>query len=207
MLNSRQITKALYIYVHVMHAVPKKSSLELLYSKLRLSEVVLQGAYVTMIFTLTLLPAKKKTVIFQQPLSCICIWKLTNRSRFKTSKQLGNKGRHKGNRKDIVAKCCAFWSRWIHFIYILIFRLLLIAWQRQSQMKPSMTFTRSNRPYKDIIKEKLWMLTYGSHRSWHTFFKDFSRTFEVHFQGLFKDFSLFFQTSIREKMINNGLFK
>ena len=35
----------------------------------------------------------------------------------------------------------------------------------------------------------------------------FSRTFEVHFQGVFKDFSLFFQTSIREKMTNNGLFK
>ena len=48
---------------------------------------------------------------------------------------------------------------------------------------------------------------HGSHRSWHTFFKDFSRTFEVHFQGVFKDFSLFFQTSIREKMINNGLVK
>ena len=27
----------------------------------------------------------------------------------------------------------------------------------------------------------------------------FSRTFEVNFQGVFKDFSLFFQTSIREK--------
>ena len=35
----------------------------------------------------------------------------------------------------------------------------------------------------------------------------FSRTFEVHFQGVFKDFSLFFQTSIHEKLINNGLFK
>ena len=35
----------------------------------------------------------------------------------------------------------------------------------------------------------------------------FSRTFEVHFKGVFKDFSLFFQTSIREKMINIGLFK
>ena len=33
-----------------------------------------------------------------------------------------------------------------------------------------------------------------------------SRTFEVHFQGVFKDFSLFFQTSICEKMINIGLF-
>ena len=40
---------------------------------------------------------------------------------------------------------------------------------------------------------------HGSHRSWHTLFKDFSRTFEVHFQGLFKDFSLFFQTFIRKK--------
>ena len=47
---------------------------------------------------------------------------------------------------------------------------------------------------------------HGSHRLWHTFFKDFSRTFEVHFQGVFNDFSLFFQTSIREKLINNGLF-
>ena len=45
-------------------------------------------------------------------------------------------------------------------------------------------------------KEMRW---HGSHRSWHIFFKDFSRTFEVHFQGLFKDFSLFFQTSIRKK--------
>ena len=44
---------------------------------------------------------------------------------------------------------------------------------------------------------------HGSHRSWHTFFKDFARTFEVHFQGVFKNFSLFFQTSICEKMINN----
>ena len=43
------------------------------------------------------------------------------------------------------------------------------------------------------------VLFHGSHRSWHTFFKDFSRTFEVHFQGVFKDFSLFFQTSVRKK--------
>ena len=37
--------------------------------------------------------------------------------------------------------------------------------------------------------ELLASLGHGSHRSWHTFFKDFSRTFEVHvhFQGLFKE--------------------
>ena len=39
------------------------------------------------------------------------------------------------------------------------------------------------------------------------FFKEFSGSFKVHFQGVFKDFSLFFQTSIHEKMINNGLLK
>ena len=54
------------------------------------------------------------------------------------------------------------------------------------------------------ITEYSWMWRHGSHRSWHTFFKDFSRTFEVHFQGVFKDFSLFFQTSTGETMINNG---
>ena len=35
----------------------------------------------------------------------------------------------------------------------------------------------------------------------------FSRTFQGLLRYIFKDFSLFFQTSIREKMINNGLFK
>ena len=36
----------------------------------------------------------------------------------------------------------------------------------------------------------------------------FSRSLEVHVQGVFKDYnSLFFQTSIHEKMINKGLFK
>ena len=62
-------------------------------------------------------------------------------------------------------------------------------------------------PIVEVVDSWEGNLYHGSHRSWHTFFKDFSRTFEVHFQGVFKDFSLFFQTTIREKMINNGLFK
>ena len=32
----------------------------------------------------------------------------------------------------------------------------------------------------------------------------FSRSFEVHFQEVFKDFSLFFQTFFHDKMIING---
>ena len=39
-----------------------------------------------------------------------------------------------------------------------------------------------------------------------TYFKDFSMTFEVHFQGLFKDLSLFFQTSIRKRIDQRRIF-
>ena len=40
---------------------------------------------------------------------------------------------------------------------------------------------------------------HGSHKSWHTFFKEFSRSFEVHFQGVLKNFFVLSNINSRKR--------
>ena len=92
---------------------------------------------------------------------------------------------------------------WKKEIFISVGNLMNVASNSYLKLQPFHTKLCKSLPFSFYLLQNQPLLKHGSHRSWHTF----SRTFEVHFQGVFKDFSLLFQTTFRKKMINNGLFK